>query len=542
MNMLSFYGGPAGKDFTIAKIFPNKTAMDADIALGNNSPIYAGDYVLISYGDPNQPEFAENLTVDGDISYNATLWKKEWNNGYSYKEIMSIASNYPKFTAGNIDTSLEFGEAPQLTIDSSSLANPKVGLKMPASLRAGTANTTESVAPTATASVAPVYGGTLGNELSFQAKVPQGVTFTPSVSDAGEISWTNNGNLPNPATKSVKGPKGDTGPQGPKGDTGATGATGPQGPKGDTGPQGPQGEQGPAGENGDSYTVKGLYATLSALQAAHPTGSAGDAWFVGTAEDNVVYQWDVDQAAWINVGALKGPQGDKGDNGDPGIVISATQPTAESHPVWINPEGEASPAGGTDLSLGVTGATVGQIAKITAVDDSGKPTAWEAVDMSSGSGDVGVGKQRLIADITLTEPVKSILIDMDMDGNQLSLTDVDMFAYVATNAETSYDYATVVVNGFNAFSSSNFGISTTKKTVSCFFRLREDGTASAVRSQQNQWNNYNGVDVLSSLAGSADANTGKNYGDTIRSVGIKHAGGATEALLATGTRFIVWGR
>lgn len=211
MNMLSFYGGPAGKDFTITKIFPNKTAMDADIALGNNSPIYAGDYVLISYGDPNQPEFAENLTVDGDISYNATLWKKEWNNGYSYKEIMSIASNYPKFTAGNIDTSLKFGEAPQLTIDSSSLANPKVGLKMPASLKAGTANTTESVAPTATASIVPVYGGTLGNELSFQAKVPQGVTFTPSVSDAGEISWTNNGNLSNPATKSIKGPKGDTG-------------------------------------------------------------------------------------------------------------------------------------------------------------------------------------------------------------------------------------------------------------------------------------------------------------------------------------------
>ena len=85
-----------------------------------------------------------------------------------------------------------------------------------------------------------------------------------------------------------QGDKGDTGPQGPKGDTGATGATGPQGPKGDTGPQGPQGEQGPAGQDGDSYTVKGLYATLSALQAAHPTGSAGDAWFVGTGDSNVV--------------------------------------------------------------------------------------------------------------------------------------------------------------------------------------------------------------------------------------------------------------
>ena len=84
------------------------------------------------------------------------------------------------------------------------------------------------------------------------------------------------------------------------------GATGPQGPQGE---KGPQGEQGPAGQDGASYTVKGLYATLSALQSAHPTGSAGDAWFVGTAEDNVVYQWDVDQAKWVNVGALKGPQG-----------------------------------------------------------------------------------------------------------------------------------------------------------------------------------------------------------------------------------------
>ncbi len=81
------------------------------------------------------------------------------------------------------------------------------------------------------------------------------------------------------------------------------------------GPPGPPGPQGPKGDSGDSYTVKGLYATLSALQSAHPTGSAGDAWFVGTSENNVVYQWDVDQSAWVNVGVLKGPKGDKGDPG-----------------------------------------------------------------------------------------------------------------------------------------------------------------------------------------------------------------------------------
>ena len=81
---------------------------------------------------------------------------------------------------------------------------------------------------------------------------------------------------------------------------------------------GPPGPQGPKGDPGDSYTVKGLYATLSALQVAHPTGSEGDAWFVGTSDSNVVYQWDVDQAEWVNVGALKGPKGDKGDTGATG--------------------------------------------------------------------------------------------------------------------------------------------------------------------------------------------------------------------------------
>ena len=206
MDMLSFYGGPAGKDFTIAKIFDSKASLDADIAAGGASEIYAGDYVLVSYGDPNMPEFSTNRQKDGDKSYNATLWKKDWNNGYEYRLICSIASSYPLFSAGVVEASLKFGSAPQLTIDSSSLANPKIGLKMPASLVAGTMNTTESVAPTEVPSVTPVYGViTLGNELSFQTKIPRGVTFTPSVSDAGEISWTNDGNLTNPATKSIKG-------------------------------------------------------------------------------------------------------------------------------------------------------------------------------------------------------------------------------------------------------------------------------------------------------------------------------------------------
>lgn len=42
------------------------------------------------------------------------------------------------------------------------------------------------------------------------------------------------------------------------------------------------------------------------------------------------------------------------------------------------------------VGMGITGATVGQIAKIAAVDASGVPTAWEPVDMPSGGSSVTI--------------------------------------------------------------------------------------------------------------------------------------------------------
>lgn len=42
------------------------------------------------------------------------------------------------------------------------------------------------------------------------------------------------------------------------------------------------------------------------------------------------------------------------------------------------------PSGGSDISLGLTAATVGQTIKVKAVDASGVPTAWEPVDMVGG--------------------------------------------------------------------------------------------------------------------------------------------------------------
>ena len=169
----------------------------------------------------------------------------------------------------------------------------------------------------------------------------------------------------------IQGETGATGPQGPKGDKGDTGATGPQGPqgeqgvqglKGDTGatgpegPRGPQGEtgpQGPKGADGTSFVVNGRYDTLAALEAAHPTGTAGEAYAVGTVDENIVYVWSDDLNKWDPIGALQGPegpQGPKGDKGDKGDT-GATGPEG--------PQGPQGPQGiqGIQGEPGADGAT-----------------------------------------------------------------------------------------------------------------------------------------------------------------------------------------
>ena len=97
---------------------------------------------------------------------------------------------------------------------------------------------------------------------------------------------------------------------------------GAQGPSGPAGPVGPKGEQGVQGEKGD-------------VGPQGPKGDKGDA----------------------------GPQGPQGETG---------------------PQGPAGAPGEDGAGMDITGATVGQIAKIAAVDASGVPTAWSPADMPAG--------------------------------------------------------------------------------------------------------------------------------------------------------------
>lgn len=51
----------------------------------------------------------------------------------------------------------------------------------------------------------------LDNYISGKEAELKGATYTPSVSESGDLSWTNDKNLPNPPSVNIKGEKGDAG-------------------------------------------------------------------------------------------------------------------------------------------------------------------------------------------------------------------------------------------------------------------------------------------------------------------------------------------
>ncbi len=135
-----------------------------------------------------------------------------------------------------------------------------------------------------------------------------GTTYTPSVSVAGEISWTNDGGKDNPEPVNIKGPKGDTGPQGA---SGKDGERGPQGEPGKDGAVGPQGVPGTDGKDG----------APGADGAPGKDGTDGRGINTAWVNDNGELQLEYSDGEEDNLGNVKGPRGakgDKGDKGDPG--------------------------------------------------------------------------------------------------------------------------------------------------------------------------------------------------------------------------------
>lgn len=112
------------------------------------------------------------------------------------------------------------------------------------------------------------------------------------------------------------------------------------------------------------------------------------------------------------------------DGADMTTVADVIREKGETTAPLSFPDGMAAavrgiPSGG-DLSLGLTGATVGQIAKITTVNTDGKPTKWEPMDIPSGGTDISLGLTA--ATVGQTVKVKAV----DTDGKPTAWEAVDM--------------------------------------------------------------------------------------------------------------------
>lgn len=112
----------------------------------------------------------------------------------------------------------------------------------------------------------------------------------------------------------VAGPRGPKGDKGDQGVQGIPGEKGEQGIQGAQGIQGPQGIQGQKGDTGEGIKLLGYFDTLVELQSAHPTGSEGDAYLVGSN----LYVWSDTSTSWVDTGEVRGPEGPQGPQGPEG--------------------------------------------------------------------------------------------------------------------------------------------------------------------------------------------------------------------------------
>ena len=172
-----------------------------------------------------------------------------------------------------------------------------------------------------------------------------------------------------------------------RGAGGTPGATGASGKDGSPGADGKDGITPAIGENGNWYLgntdtgkpSRGENGAVPDIQIGTvttlPAGSDATASMGGTAENPL-----------LNLGIPRGADGQGGGSG------------------------------GTDISLGLTSATVGQTIKVKAVDTDGKPTAWEAAE----SGE----KWEKIAEIIIpddAEESNALTINKDLNGQPFSL-------------------------------------------------------------------------------------------------------------------------
>lgn len=110
------------------------------------------------------------------------------------------------------------------------------------------------------------------------------------------------------------------------------------------------------------------------------------------------------------------------------------------------------------MDMGITGASVGQIAKITSVDASGAPTAWSSVDMASGADGKSAYAYAQDGGYTKTEAeFAEKLAQEPLIGTTRTLTPTQVYDAVSAGVPVKVQYtdSTYGLSSFTAFNVSD---------------------------------------------------------------------------------------
>ena len=296
-----------------------------------------------------------------------------------------------------------------------------------------------------------------------------------------------------------------------RGADGTPGATGAPGKDGAPGADGKDGITPAIGENGNWYLgssdtgkpSRGADGAVPDIQIGTvttlPAGSDATASMGGTAENPL-----------LNLGIPRGADGQGGGSG------------------------------GTDISLGLTSATVGQTIKVKAVDTDGKPTAWEAAE----SGE----KWEKIAEIIIpddAEESNALTINKDLNGQPFSLLKARLCSKFPkyTGGSTIPGFSFAMLNGrangnpSPAVYTSLWPKVETARLVGVVYEVDVSGAQvieSVLRSAGGGWGENMG------MYGSSSSTYVKYFTDSLWAKPITSIGG-TGMLIYPGCKFVLYG-
>lgn len=132
-----------------------------------------------------------------------------------------------------------------------------------------------------------------------------------------------------------------------------------------------------------ALSVLGLYGTLEELEADHPSGIDGDAFAVGTEEENEIYIWNAKTRKWESIGSLKGDQGEKGETGPQGPKGETGETGLQGEPGIQGPPGPAGSVTSVNGTLPDEAGNVQVEAGVTSVFGRSGEVAAQAGDYNA---------------------------------------------------------------------------------------------------------------------------------------------------------------